>query len=66
MRIASAAGDTYGTRLFTIGPTWQTLTLDATVLASDSNAYLEIDLGRYAVPTWIDDVTFGRVAATGG
>jgi hypothetical protein len=66
IRIASANGDTYGTRLFTIGSTWQTLTLDATVLASDANAYLEIDLGRFAVTTWIDDATFTRVAATGG
>ena len=66
LRIASATGDTYGTRLFTVGPEWQVLTVDATVFATDPNAYLEVDLGRFPVTTWLDDASFGRVVATGG
>jgi len=65
-RIASAAGDTYATRLFTVGPGWQVLTVDSTVFATDPNAYLEIDLGRFAATTWLDDGSFAQVAATGG
>jgi hypothetical protein len=66
LRIASAAGDTYATRLFTVGPAWQVLTIDSTVFATDPDAYLEIDLGRFAATTWLDDASFGQVAATGG
>ena len=66
LRIASAAGDTYATRLFTVGPAWQVLTIDSTVFATDPNAYIEIDLGRFAATTWLDDASFGQVAATGG
>ena len=66
LRIASAAGDTYATRLFTVGPGWQVLTIDSTVFATDPGAYLEIDLGRFAVATWLDDASFAQVAATGG
>jgi hypothetical protein len=66
LRIASAAGDTYATRLFTVGPSWQVLTVDSTVFATDPSAYLEIDLGRFPATTWLDDASFGQVAATGG
>ena len=66
LRVASADGVTYGTRLFTVGPDWQVLTIDTTVFATDANAYLEIDLGRFPVTTWLDDASFGQVAATGG
>ena len=66
LRIASAAGDTYATRLFTVGPAWQVLTVDSTVFATDPNAYLEVDLGRFAATTWLDDASFAQVAATGG
>jgi hypothetical protein len=66
LRIASAAGDTYATRLFTVGPGWQVLTVDSTVFATDPNAYLEIDLGRFTATTWLDDASFAQVAATGG
>ena len=66
IRIASAAGETYATRVFTVGPSWQVLTMDNTVLATDVNAYLEIDLGRFAATTWLDDASFAQVAATGG
>jgi hypothetical protein len=66
LRLASAAGDTYATRLFTVGPGWQVLTVDSTVFATDPNAYLEVDLGRFAVTTWLDDASFAQVAATGG
>jgi hypothetical protein len=66
LRIASAAGDTYATRLFTVGPGWQVLTVDSTVFATDANAYLEVDLGRFPATTWLDDASFGQVAATGG
>jgi hypothetical protein len=66
LRIASGAGDTYATRLFTVGPAWQVLTIDSTVLATDLNAYLEVDLGRFAITTWLDDASFAQVAATGG
>jgi hypothetical protein len=65
VRIASAAGDTYATRLFTVGPEWQVLTIDSTVFATDPNAYLEVDLGRFAVTTWLDDASFMQVAPTG-
>jgi hypothetical protein len=66
LRIASAAGDTYATRLFTVGPEWQVLTVDSTVFATDLAAYIEIDLGRFAATTWLDDASFAQVAATGG
>jgi hypothetical protein len=66
LRIASAAGDTYATRLFTVGTGWQVLTVDSTVFATDPNAWLEIDLGRFAATTWLDDASFSQVAATGG
>lgn len=65
VRIASATGDTYATRLFTVGPDWQVLTIDTTVFATDLNAYFEIDLGRFDSSTWLDDASFVRVAATG-
>jgi hypothetical protein len=65
LRIASATGDTYATRLFTVGPDWQVLTIDSTVFATDANAYLEVDLGRFAVATWLDDASFTQVAPTG-
>ncbi len=65
IRLASADGVTYATRLYTIGPEWQVLTIDSTVLASDQNAYLEVDLGRYDSTTWLDDASFSRIAATG-
>jgi hypothetical protein len=66
VRIASAAGETYATRVFTVGPAWQVLTIDSTVFATDPDAYLEIDLGRFAATTWLDDASFAQVAATGG
>ena len=66
LRIASAAGGTYATRLFTVGPEWQVLSVDSTVFATDLNAYIEIDLGRFAATTWLDDASFAQVAATGG
>jgi hypothetical protein len=66
IRIASATGDTYATRLYTVGPEWQVLTVDSTVFATDANAYLEVDLGRFAVTTWLDDASFGQIPATGG
>jgi hypothetical protein len=66
LRIASAAGDTYATRLFTVGPGWQVLTDDSTVFATDPNAYLEIDHGRFMATPWLDDASFAQVAATGG
>jgi hypothetical protein len=63
-RIASADGTTYQTRLFTVGPIWQVLRMELTPFANDPNAYLEIDLGRFAASTWLDDASFGRVAPT--
>lgn len=66
LRIASAGGDTYATRLFTVGPEWQVITVDSTVLTTDTSAYLEVDLGRFAVTTWLDDASFNQVAVTGG
>jgi hypothetical protein len=58
LRIASGAGDTYATRLCTAGPTWSDCSVEATVFATDPAAYLEIDLGRFAETTWIDDASF--------
>ena len=66
LRIASADGVTYATRLFSVGPEWQVLTVDNIVFATDSNAYLEVDLGRFSATTWLDDASFTRVAPTGG
>ena len=66
LRIASAAGDTYGTRLFVVGPEWQTVTLDFTPFATDPNAYFEVDLGRSAASVWLDDASFAQVPATAG
>jgi hypothetical protein len=66
IRIASANGGTYGTRLYTVGTTWQALTVDSTIFATDPNAYLEIDLGRFGATTWLDDATFVQVAASPG
>ncbi|HEU4572843.1 MAG TPA: carbohydrate binding domain-containing protein [Candidatus Limnocylindrales bacterium] len=66
VRVASAAGDTYGTRLFVIGSDWQTVTLDFTPFATDPNAYLQVDLGRSAATVWLDDASFGQLPPTAG
>jgi len=66
LRVASAAGDTYGTRLFVIGSDWQTVTLDFTPFATDPNAYVQVDLGRSAATVWLDDASFGQLPPTAG
>jgi hypothetical protein len=66
VRIASASGDTYGTRLFVIGSDWQTVTLDFTPFTTDPNAYLQVDLGRSAATVWLDDASFGQLPPTAG
>ncbi len=61
LRIASAAGDTYATRLCDVGPVWSQCLLQATVFADDPAAYFELDLGRFTDTTWVDDATFDRL-----
>ena len=67
LRIASAAGDTYATRLFTVGPAWQVLTVDSTVFATRRRTPTSRSTsGGSRSTTWLDDASFGQVAATGG
>jgi hypothetical protein len=66
IRIASATGDTYGTRVLLVGPEWQVLSVDVTVFTTDSNAYIEFDLGRFSATTWLDDASFIQAPTTSG
>jgi hypothetical protein len=56
VRVASASGATYGTRLLTVGPTWTLVEFEFGSFVEDPSAVFEIDLGRSATTTWVDAV----------
>jgi len=56
VRVASASGETYGTRVVTIGPVWQTVEFEFGSFVEDPSAVVAVDLGRSAVTTWVDAV----------
>ena len=56
LRVASASGATYGTRLVTIGTSWTIIEFEFGAFVENPAAVLEIDLGRSAPTTWIDAV----------
>lgn len=56
IRVASASGATYGTRLLTVGPTWTLVEFEFGSFVEDPSAVFEIDLGRSATTTWVDAV----------
>jgi hypothetical protein len=62
LRIVGSDAQTYAARVFTVGPTFGPISMDATTLADDPNATFEIDLGRSTVTTWIDDASLVLVA----
>ncbi len=59
VRLASATGETYGTRLFTVGPDWTRLEFQFTAIVGDPAATFEIDLGRSTATAWFDDAFLG-------
>jgi hypothetical protein len=56
VRVASASGETYGTRVVTIGPAWQLVEFEFGSFVEDPSAVFEVDLGRSAATTWVDAV----------
>jgi hypothetical protein len=56
IRVVSASGATYGTRLFTADPTWALIEFEFGAFVDDPTALIEIDLGRSVATTWIDAV----------
>jgi hypothetical protein len=56
VRVASAAGATYGTRLVTVGPVWTIVEFEFGSFVQDPAAVINIDLGRSAITTWVDAV----------
>lgn len=56
VHLVSQVGQTYLTRVATAGPTWSVATFTFTAPVSDTDAVLEVGLGRTAVTTWLDDV----------
>lgn len=56
IRVASASGETYGTRVVTIGPAWQVVEFEFGSFVEDPSAIVAVDLGRSAVTTWVDAV----------
>ncbi len=59
VRIVGSAGETYGTRLFTVGTEWQLLAFGFVSLVSDPGAAFEVDLGRSSATAWLDDASLG-------
>lgn len=57
LRIASADGVTYGSRIVVATPGWAVFELQFGAPIGDSAAVVSIELGRSAVTTWIDDVS---------
>ncbi len=60
LRLVSADGLTYATRVVVVGPTFARIQVDVTALIDDTNAAVEIDLGRFDATTWIDDVSLAE------
>lgn len=56
VRVASASGATYGTRVVTVGPSWTLVQFEFGAFVEDPAAILEIDLGRSSPTTWVDGV----------
>lgn len=63
VRIASSAGAQYFGRVVSATPRWSTQTFVFTASVSDSNAVLELDLGRAEDTTWFDGVSFRPVGS---
>jgi hypothetical protein len=64
VRVASASGATYGTRLVTVGPAWTVVEFEFGSFVRDPAAVIDIDLGRSAITTWVDavQITDGSVS----
>lgn len=60
VRVTSTAGDTYLTRVTTIGNTWVNLAFTFNASVTDPDAVVEIDAGRWDQTVWIDSVSFRR------
>ncbi len=56
--IGSTVGGSYLLRTVPVTTTWTAVVVPFTASATDSNANLEIDLGRSNVTTWVDTVSF--------
>jgi hypothetical protein len=64
VHLVSQVGQTYLTRVATAGPVWSVATFTFTAPVSDSDAVLEVGLGRTAVTTWLDDVWLSTGSST--
>ena len=64
IRVASASGETYGTRVVTIGPAWQVVEFEFGSFVEDPSAIVAVDLGRSAVTTWVDAVQITDLSAS--
>jgi hypothetical protein len=64
IRVASSSGETYGTRLVTVGPTWMVVEFEFGSFLGDPAAVIDIDLGRSAATTWIDAAQITDVSAS--
>ena len=62
LRVVSIGGDTYSTRIFTVGNEWMIATFEFTAVVSDTSAYWEIDVGRSNTTVWVDDAWLGEAA----
>jgi hypothetical protein len=64
VRVTSASGATYGTRLVTVGPVWTVVEFEFGSFVQDPAAVVNIDLGRSAITTWVDavQITDGSVS----
>jgi hypothetical protein len=58
LRIASPDGASYLTRTVPVTTAWTIATFTFISPVTDPEASIEIDLGRSAVTTWIDSVSF--------
>ncbi len=63
VRVVSASGATYGTRVWAVGPEWTIFTFEFGTFVADPDAILEIDLGRSAATTWVDAAQIMDVSA---
>jgi hypothetical protein len=63
VRIASSAGAQYFGRIVSATPQWSSQTFVFTAGVGDSDAVLELDLGRAEATTWYDGVSFRAVGS---
>lgn len=61
IRIASPEGASYQTRTIPVTTAWAPYSFEFVAPVSDSNAAVEIDLGRSNVTIWLDSVSFVAV-----